>query len=149
MDPRGMVSQPSLGFAKRVSLTWKYLLGRDSLFSLFFQWEFCCNSHVGPDPFSGEGLNYTHSLPVTVKGRLLMSLLLLTAAYIHQLKNLHKIKFTFKHRKKTPLGPPLSLSALTLFDLYTASDSLTCKHRVSDLWKCSWSFKYERCSPSP
>lgn len=38
-----MVSQPSLGFAKWVSLTWKYLLGRDSLFSLFFQWVFCCN----------------------------------------------------------------------------------------------------------
>jgi len=42
--------------------------------------------HVGPDPSSREGLKYTHSLPLTVKGRLLMSLLFLTAAHMHQLK---------------------------------------------------------------
>lgn len=41
------------------------------------------------------------------------------------------MKFTFKHCEKTPSGPPLSLSALTLFDTRTAPDSLAFKHTES------------------
>lgn len=131
MDPRGMVSQPSLGFAKWVSLTWKYLLGRDSLFCLFFQSVFCCNiqGSYWARCFSGEGLNYTHSLPLTVKGRLLMS----SYTCIHTPTKNGFIKWSSHSDTVKTLHQDHFCHCLPSLSLIHAlrPDSLVCKHTGS------------------
>lgn len=129
-----MVSQPSLGSAKWASPTWKYLLGTDSLCSLFFQWVFCCNIQ-GSDwarSFS-RGRAEPHSQLVSnSEGKAALAIISYSCTHNTTEKNkfLQKTKFTLKHHEKLQQDC-LCPCVPSLLDTHAAPDPLSCKHTES------------------
>ena len=147
-DPRCMVSQPSLGFAKWVSLTWKYLLGRDCLFYLFFQWVFCCDvqGSCWARSFFKRRAEIHSQLAFNCEGKAAYVLVVSYSCTHAPIKNVF-MKWNSCLNTIKKLHQDHLCHCLPSFSLI----HILCQTRLqthSDLWKYSWTFKYDVCSPS-